>query len=250
MWLKIVKTKLDERGRQKLERQSSWRSVKHHHHHHHLSHNHEGCWDTTDHFTNSSLHSSLFSTALWNLANSRPDHSLMLSSHLFLCLPCLLPPFTVPSCKMVLARPDIWQTCPHHCSLRLFTMIRRSSRGLIACWTLARTSSLVTWSLHEMRSILQWHLISVACILLWSSAVRVHDSQANRKMDVGRVCISHSDECKPHHGALHTITQIPTHTRTDTFMCSPLLASFRSFCNSSTALVSSVILLLFSSADA
>ena len=29
----------------------------------------------------------------------------MLSSHLFLCLPCLLPPFTVPS-KVDLARPD------------------------------------------------------------------------------------------------------------------------------------------------
>ena len=46
----------------------------------------------------------LFSTALWDLANSRPVHSLMLSS-LLLSLPCLLPPFTVP-CKMVLARPD------------------------------------------------------------------------------------------------------------------------------------------------
>ena len=33
----------------------------------------------------------LFFTALWNLPNSRPVHSLMLSSHLFLCLPCLLP---------------------------------------------------------------------------------------------------------------------------------------------------------------
>ena len=37
----------------------------------------------------------LFSTALWDFASSRPVHSLMLSSHLFLCLPCLLPPFTV-----------------------------------------------------------------------------------------------------------------------------------------------------------
>ena len=37
--------------------------------------------------------------------NSRPVHSLMLSSDLFFCLSCLLPPFTVP-CKMVLARPD------------------------------------------------------------------------------------------------------------------------------------------------
>ena len=42
------------------------------------------------------LHVSLFSTALWDLANSRPVHSLTLSSHLFLCLPCPLPPFTVP----------------------------------------------------------------------------------------------------------------------------------------------------------
>ena len=38
-----------------------------------------------------------------------PLHSLMLSSPLFLCPPCLLPPFTVP-CKMVLARPDERET--------------------------------------------------------------------------------------------------------------------------------------------
>ena len=44
----------------------------------------------------------------------------------FLCLPCLLPPFTVP-CKMVLARPDERETWSYHCSLRLFTMFRRSS---------------------------------------------------------------------------------------------------------------------------
>ena len=31
----------------------------------------------------------------------------------------------------------------------------------------------------------------MACILLWSSAVRVQDSQAYRKMDVTRECISH-----------------------------------------------------------
>ena len=30
----------------------------------------------------------------------------------------------------------------------------------------------------------------MACILLWSSAVRVHDSQAYRKMDVTRECFS------------------------------------------------------------
>ena len=58
----------------------------------HLSLNHEGRWGTTDDFATSFLHFFLFSTALWDLANSRPFHFLMLSSHLFLCLPCLLLP--------------------------------------------------------------------------------------------------------------------------------------------------------------
>ena len=74
---------------------------------------------------------SLLSTALGDLANSRPVHSLMLPSHLFFCLPCLLPAFTV-SCKMVVARPDEGETCLYHCSLRLFTMARRPSFGPIA----------------------------------------------------------------------------------------------------------------------
>ena len=52
----------------------------------HLSLNREGRWGTTDDFATSFLHFSLFSTALWDLANSRPDYSLMLSSHLIFCL--------------------------------------------------------------------------------------------------------------------------------------------------------------------
>ena len=63
------------------------------HHHHHQSLNREGRWGTTNDFATSFLHFSLFSTALWDLPNSRPVHCLMLSSHLFLCRPCLLPPF-------------------------------------------------------------------------------------------------------------------------------------------------------------
>ena len=63
---------------------------------HHLSLNRKGRWGTTDDFATNSLSIFLFSTALWDQANSRPVHSLILSSHLFLCLPCLLPPFTVP----------------------------------------------------------------------------------------------------------------------------------------------------------
>ena len=61
--------------------------------HHYQSLNREGRWGTTEDFATGFLHFSLFSTALWDLAKSMPVHSLMLSSHLFLCLPCLLPPF-------------------------------------------------------------------------------------------------------------------------------------------------------------
>ena len=73
-------------------------------HHHHLFLNHEGRSGATDDFATSFLQFSLLSAGLWDLANSRPVHSLMLSSHLLLCRPCLLPPFPVP-CKMVW--PDV-----------------------------------------------------------------------------------------------------------------------------------------------
>ena len=85
----------------------------------HPSLNRDGRWGTRGDFTTSFLHFPLFSTAHCDLANSRLVHSLMLSSHLFFCLLCLLSPFTV-SCKMVLARPDGRETGLYHCSLRLF----------------------------------------------------------------------------------------------------------------------------------
>ena len=70
---------------------------------------------------------------------------------------CCLPTSSSDSvpCKMVLARPDERETLPYHCSLRLFTIVTRSSCGPIACWIFARTSSLVIWSLYEMCSILR-----------------------------------------------------------------------------------------------
>ena len=71
----------------------------------HLSLNCEVCWGTTDDLANSFLHFHCSPLAPWDLATSRPVHFLMLSSQLFLCLPCLVYPSTVP-CKMVLARPD------------------------------------------------------------------------------------------------------------------------------------------------
>ena len=56
----------------------------------------EGRWGTTDEFATIPFHLDLFSAALVELAKSIPVHSLILSSHLFFCLPLFLFPFTVP----------------------------------------------------------------------------------------------------------------------------------------------------------
>ena len=83
--------------RRNLNHFTFFSKFQHMNHHHHQFLNREGRWRTTDDFTTSFLFFSfLISTALRDLVNSRPVHSLMLSPHLFLCLPCLLPPFTVP----------------------------------------------------------------------------------------------------------------------------------------------------------
>ena len=109
--------------------------------------NREGRRGNTDDVTTCFLHFSLFSTAIWDLANSKPVHSLMLSSHLFLCLPYPL--------SLCLARYFGWtwwtdsMPIPHHFASPFMV---RPSYGPIACWILARTSSLVTWSLYAMRS--------------------------------------------------------------------------------------------------
>ena len=105
-------------------------------------------WGTTVDFTTSFLHSSRFSAFRSMMLHLRPVHSLMLSSHRFLCLPLRLPPWTVP-CRIVLASPDDRVTCPYHFSLRLFTVVKRSSYGPMAFPILAFTSSLVMWSQHK-----------------------------------------------------------------------------------------------------
>ena len=97
-----------------------------------LSHSLADHWDTTVDFTTSFLHSSRFLAFHSVIFHSRPVHSLMLSSHRFLCLPLRLPPSTVP-CRIVLASPDDRVTCPYHFSLRLFTEVRRSSHGHTPC---------------------------------------------------------------------------------------------------------------------
>ena len=56
----------------------------------------EGRRGTTDEFATIPFHLDLFSAALVEVAKSIPVHSLILSSHLFFCLPLFLFPFTVP----------------------------------------------------------------------------------------------------------------------------------------------------------
>ena len=53
-----------------------------------------------------------------------------------------------------------------------------------------RISLLVMWSVQEMPRTLRKHLISTAEIFLCSSAVRVHDSHAYRKVERTGACTS------------------------------------------------------------
>ena len=57
----------------------------------HLSRRLADLWGTTVEFTTNSLHSLFFSAFRSVMFHSRPVHSLMLSTHRFLCLPLRLP---------------------------------------------------------------------------------------------------------------------------------------------------------------
>ena len=109
---------------------------------------------TTDEFATIPFHLDLFSPALVELAKSIPVHSLILSSHLFFCLPLFLFPFTVP-CMIVFAKPEDLETWPNYLSFRFLTRVRSSSYFPMTAWIFLRTSSLVTWSLYKMFNGLQ-----------------------------------------------------------------------------------------------
>ena len=70
----------------------------------HLSHSLFDRWGTKDDRATTVFHSSLFSAFRRASPNFNPVHSVMLSSHLFFCLPLLLPPYTVP-CRIIFASP-------------------------------------------------------------------------------------------------------------------------------------------------
>ena len=107
-------------------------------HHYHQSFNCEGRWGITDDFATSFLHFPLFSTTLWYTPNSRPVHSLMLSSHLFLCPPVFFP------LSLCLARwfwPDLMNGKHDHTTAVCVSL--RSSEGL-------RVVQLLAGSLHRL----------------------------------------------------------------------------------------------------
>ena len=134
----------------------------------HPSLNSEGRWGTTDDFATSFLHFSLFSTALLDLANSRPVPSLML----------FFPPLPLSdlsSSPFHLALQDgfsqTWWTGDMTVPLSVYVSLWWSGglpvvRLPIVCWIFARTFSLATWSLYEMCSILR---LSVGSLILWGT---------------------------------------------------------------------------------
>ena len=105
----------------------------------------EGRRGTTYEFATIPFHLVLFSAALIELAKFIPVPSLILSSHLFFCLPLFLFPFTVP-CRIIFAKPEDLETWPDHLSIRFLTRVRSSSYSPMAAWIFLRTSSLVTCS--------------------------------------------------------------------------------------------------------
>ena len=85
---------------------------------------------TTDDVATMPFHPSLSSAALRESPNPIPIHSLMLSSHLFYCLPLFLAPFTIP-CRIVFAMPEDLEMWPYHLSFRFFTMVALLSMMII-----------------------------------------------------------------------------------------------------------------------
>ena len=92
-------------------------------------------------------------TALWDLANSRSVHSLLLSSYSFsVCLVF----FPLSLCLARCFWPDLVNGRHVHTSAVCVSLRwSGSSCGPIACWILAQTSSLVAWFLNKILSILR-----------------------------------------------------------------------------------------------
>ena len=110
-----------------------------------------GRWGTTDYFNTILFHLVLATAVLVESAKSISVHSLILSSHLFFCLPFLNFSCTVP-CRIVFANPEDLEIWPNHLSYRFLTKVRSPSYFPMAAWMFLLKSLLVRWSLFEMFS--------------------------------------------------------------------------------------------------
>ena len=112
----------------------------------------------------------------------------------FLCclkkLSVCLRSFSCHCGSIVFAKPEDLEAWPNHLSFHFLTRVRSSSYSPVAASIFLRTSSLVTWSLYEMFNSLRQHLISKASVLFSNSAVKAHDSQEYRNMEMIRERIS------------------------------------------------------------
>ena len=147
----------------------------------------QGRWGTTDDVTTTPFQFVQSMVALVELAKSIPVHSLILSSHLFFCLPLLRCSFTV-RCRIVFAKPEDFETCPNHLSFRFLTIILVFFKAGLDLSANLLVGNMVL--LYEMFNNLWLHLISKACILFSSSAVKVHVPQVYRNMEITRKRIS------------------------------------------------------------
>ena len=143
-------------------------------------------WGTKNDRATTFLYPDLFSAFRGlhpNLNLSIPLRCLPIS---FFSLPFLLPPCTVP-CRIIFASPVDLVMCPYDLSL-CFSFFHSGEKIFIGPNGLP--DSAPHFLICNMPKSLRKHLISVACIFLSNSAVRVHDSQANRKIEMTKECIS------------------------------------------------------------
>ena len=151
------------------------------------------CWGTSGNFTTNFLHSSRFSALCSMMFHSRPVHSLMLSSHCFLCPPLHLPPCTIPCRQSWLVQMIV--LCAHTTSACVFSL----KSGLFgARWHFQFWFSLPFWLCdlcirHQgvcgsISSPL--HVSFFQCLLLWSAVLVCMVSHAYKNIDMTRECIS------------------------------------------------------------
>ena len=143
----------------------------------------DGHQGATDEFATIPFHLVLFSAALVELTNSILVHSLILSSHLFLCLPLLFP-FTVP-CTIVLAKPEDFEMWPNHLSFSFLTRVRSYH---ILQWLPGSFCKPPYWQ-HgpSKKCYIAFDSISSQSLLFFStSAAKVHNSQVYRNIGMTR----------------------------------------------------------------